>query len=126
MNNINRNTRTLIVCFVVAIMALIPLRFMEVGQMSVGYSGYQVLGDVTQEIVLPNAEVVSDEAVLEAPYNEIESRAVLGETTGCIQPVDAEKTLSDLSALIETNTLERAQLDEVIGQMVVVENNTCR
>lgn len=69
-NEIDRNTRTLIVCFVIAIMALIPLRFVEIGQSRPveEYSVNQVLGESVEVEQVP----VSTVGKLEAPYNEIE------------------------------------------------------
>jgi len=63
MNN-DRNVKTLIICFVLAIMALIPLRFAEVKNVT-NESQTQVLGDETvleeeeidDGIELPDAEV---------------------------------------------------------------------
>lgn len=57
MTNNDRNMRTLIVCFVLLMLALIPLRFSEYHQMM--NSKVQVLGEQTtgQEIILPNAEI---------------------------------------------------------------------
>ena len=71
MTDLTRNTRTLIVCFSLAIFALIPLRFVEIGQQ---IPEETVLGETQvfmeePEVVLP----VADEYVLgdlEAPYNE--------------------------------------------------------
>jgi hypothetical protein len=56
MTNNDRNMRTLIICFVLAIFALIPLRVVEIRQMN---TGVQVLGaqSVGTQIQLPNAEV---------------------------------------------------------------------
>ncbi len=65
MNNLNRNTRTLIVSFLIAIFALIPLRFIEVGQQQNYLIPTQVLGEKTEA-------VMEDNSGLEAPYNEIE------------------------------------------------------
>lgn len=64
MNNIDRNTRTLIVSFLIAIFALIPLRFIEVGeQRTVLSSNAQVLGETVDENI----------PKLEAPYDELEN-----------------------------------------------------
>lgn len=69
MNDFNRNTRTLIVSFVVAIFALIPLRFVEVGQeMSLSQSENQVLGESIE--VTPTT---GQHKIFEEPYNELES-----------------------------------------------------
>jgi hypothetical protein len=55
MTNNDRNVRTLIVCFILLILALVPLRLVELGQM--GDRSIQVLGEQTTGIILPNAEV---------------------------------------------------------------------
>ncbi len=71
MNNLNRNTRTLIVSFLIAIFALIPLRFIEVGQMQEQYlMQTQVLGEKTEEIIEEPVQRVSG---LEAPYDQLEN-----------------------------------------------------
>jgi len=60
MTDNDRNTRTLVVCFVIAVMSLISLRFVEVKNVTTA-SGSQVLGETIQieqkEVVLPNAEI---------------------------------------------------------------------
>jgi len=51
----DRNVRTLIVCFVLLILALVPLRFVEIRQ---NRPETQVLGEqVEGDIQLPNAEI---------------------------------------------------------------------
>ena len=90
MTDFTRNTRTLIVCFSLAVFGLIPLRFLEVNQqISEDFGGASVLGEtqtLEQSVVLPSADeyVVGQ---LEAPYNEIDG-GVLGTTTndnsGCM------------------------------------------
>lgn len=128
MNDTNRNTRTLIVSFVVAIMALIPLRFIEVGQQLGEQQYVQVLGtDISREVVLPNAEIVA-ESVLEAPFAEMESQAVLGEVGGvsCVSQAEAEKTLTIMRDRVAVGDLDREQLDYAVQRMVEVENSICR
>ena len=128
MNDINRNTRTLIVSFVVAIMVMIPLRFVEVGQM-VGEA--QVLGEMDTQVVLPNAEVkvVKKAPLLEAPYDEIENSKVLGEKTvvekTCIDKVESAELTEDLKGQIN-GSLTRVQLEELVNQLIAVEKNTCK
>ena len=68
MTDFDRNVRTLIVCFVVAVFGLIPLRFIEVGN-SVRVLGESTVIEVKDEVKLPNAEVETVE--LEAPYDEV-------------------------------------------------------
>lgn len=75
-NDFNRNCRTLIVCFVIALMFLVPLRFVEFSNQIIEISNAEILGASTvvkEEVVLPNDEV--EEVFLEAPYNEIEEIA---------------------------------------------------
>jgi hypothetical protein len=60
MTDFDRNIRTLIVCFVLAIVALVPLRLVEIGNI-VDVSSTHVLGETTEygknEIALPNADI---------------------------------------------------------------------
>ena len=50
----DRNVRTLIVSFVIAIMVLVPLRFYEAGQQEIdSLSEVQVLGASTERVVAP-------------------------------------------------------------------------
>lgn len=56
MTDHDRNMRTLVVCFVILVLALIPLRFVEIGN-NMNASTTQVLGEETVQVVLPNAEI---------------------------------------------------------------------
>lgn len=74
MNDAARNVRTLIVCFVIAVMALIPLRFVEAGQERIRMyemRRVQVLGEMTQRPVVEEVEEF-DPAMISAPYDEID------------------------------------------------------
>ncbi len=105
-NETNSNVRTLIVSFVVAVFALIPLRFYEASEL--GFSGgAQVLG-ARQEIVLPEVyEGDVSPMMLEAPYNEIEFGTseevqVLGEETianSCLSVAEANNLLEEATSL---------------------------
>lgn len=75
MTDQDRNVRTLIVAFVIAIMALVPLRFYEIGQEVSSLSNVQVLGEVTEERVVA-VEPVVEKDVLEAPWNEIDGQSL--------------------------------------------------
>ncbi len=66
-NDIDRNSRTLILCFVIAVFALIPLRFVEYGNES-DLMQPQVLGEYVE--MLPVEEEA--EIKLEAPYDTID------------------------------------------------------
>ncbi len=75
----DRNVRTLIVSFVIAIMALIPLRFYEIAQdsgvTSMNQSSVQVLGATTavdQQLLAVPTPTVSP--VLEAPWDVIDGQ----------------------------------------------------
>jgi len=58
MTKIERNIRTLIVCFVILMAALVPLRFLEVSQHG---DDIRILGEsVDSGIQLPNAELNLD------------------------------------------------------------------
>jgi len=54
MTNTDRNIRTIVVCFVLAIMALIPLKIVQSNQIK---GDSQVLGDTVETVVLPNDKV---------------------------------------------------------------------
>lgn len=86
MTDLTRNTRTLIVCFSLAIFVLIPLRFIEISQqVPEDYGEATVLGETQQiveypEVVLPSAdEYIPGE--LESPYDDIDE-GVLGIVEG--------------------------------------------
>lgn len=137
MNDTTRNTRTLIVSFVFAIMALIPLRFVEVGQMIQDQP--MVLGEEVQnneEVVLPESEV-SDEVFLEAPYNEIDgqvsysSEEVLGEETQvaeseCIPVEDAQVALAEYETKLSEGGLDGETTDQMVSEMISIESMMCK
>ena len=68
MTDNDRNIKTLVTCFVLALLSLTALRFVELGQSVATISSSQVLGVVSQkeEVVLPNAEVGQE--ILKANY----------------------------------------------------------
>lgn len=137
MNDTSRNTRTLIVSFVFAIMALIPLRFVEVGQMIQDQP--MVLGEevqYTEEVVLPESGI-SEEVVLEAPYNEIDgqvsysSEEVLGDETQvveseCIPAEDAQVVLSEYEARLGEGGLDGETTDQMVSEMISIESMMCK
>lgn len=104
------------VSFVVAVMALIPLRFVEAGQTTMDQP--QVLG-VQSEIVLPTAEVKAA-PVLEAPYNEIENSA------GCISAKEAAKMIATLKKSLVTGDVDKEQAERLLGRMESIQANTCK
>ncbi|MDD2224600.1 MAG: hypothetical protein PHP97_00345 [Candidatus Shapirobacteria bacterium] len=68
MTDNDRNARTLVACFVLAVLSLTVLRFVEMGQNVAVVSRSQVLGETVQkeDVILPNAEV--EREVLHANY----------------------------------------------------------
>jgi len=106
-DNINRNTRTLIVSFVIAIMVLIPLRFVEVGN-SLG-SGASVLGET----------VVQSEAKIEAPYDQIDS------SLACNLDQEVDAAVSLLTAnLAEDLSTDEAEV--IFREIESVEATRCK
>jgi len=104
MKDFNSNCRTLIISFVIAIMFLVPLRFVEFGNQVAEMSNTQVLGASTttkKDVVLPNANV-NKEAILEAPYNEIEA--------GCLEREALVKKLN-------TENLTEEEVDQVVAKI---------
>lgn len=116
MNEINSNTRTLIVGFVLAIMVLIPLRFVEVGQMVGQSTSKQVLGveTVSQAVTEPT------KAVLEEPYQTIENTKV------CITKAEIDSGWADLKTEAENKQMNQDQISEAVGQLVSAEENICK
>lgn len=76
----DRNVRTLIVSFVIAIMVLIPLRFYEAGQESLGASqaqDVQVLGAETEATTVASpTPTPNPAATLEAPWDQVDGLTV--------------------------------------------------
>jgi hypothetical protein len=120
MNETNRNTRTLIVGFFVAVMVLIPLRFVEVGQM-IDDGNKQVLGEtmVNQEEVVTQVPEVQT-AVLEEPYKTIENNQ------NCLTKDDVNSAWAELRAEMESNQISQSQATEMMEQLVTTEQNSCK
>lgn len=127
MSDFNRNCRTLVVSFVVAVMAMIPLRFVEVGQM-IGTTQPTVLGEATnQDVVLPNAQV--SQKLFEAPYDqEGKTDQVLGTSTeaGCISRDEANLLLEGYAQKLETVTLNDLQKQQTANEVLAVEASVCK
>lgn len=121
MTNIERNSRTLIICFTIAFLALIPLRFVEWGNM-MAVRQNQVLGE--SQVKLPSAEKVTSvtQAGLEATYNEIDQDY----GNGCY---DRQRAMGEMN--IYLTELEKANLDDqemmsqALEKMEEIEANLC-
>lgn len=124
MNDLNRNTRTLIVCFVVAIFTLIPLKFYETGNQVVSKS--EVLG-VQRKIgvALPDSRLGSASVpVLEFPYEEIESAEA--EVTDCILREEADKVIGNLAEILKISGLDDELVTAAMEEIERIEENVCR
>ena len=124
MTDLDRNTRTLIMSFAVAMFALVPLRFIEVGQQVTDMSGTMVLG--TQESVEQEVTDYQSEARLEAPYNEIDG-PVLGASIESSEEVMVEESVNcinadEASAIIEDMYNSGASSED----MQLVANSVCQ
>lgn len=130
MEESNRNTRTLIVSFVFAVMAMIPLRFVEAGQMMktsfTPPSRSAVLGEIDEAVILPNAE-------LESPYNVIDG-AVIGEAevaeevadSDCILKSDADVLVSSIGEEMMNESLSEAELADLMSELMLISESVCR
>jgi hypothetical protein len=119
MTNTDRNTRTLIVCFSMAVMALIPLRFVEVGQMMEVAAGQtQVLGETTQKVVtLPKAADIK-QVGLEAPYNEIDGP--------CLTNGEYVAKMELLNNELNSKTISKAGTEELLKLAVSLDSRRCK
>lgn len=110
MTDNDRNTRTLIVSFVIALMVMIPLRFVEVGQNQVLMgSDVQVLGE----------EVVAVEApVLEEPYNQMEME-------GCWTREAIDGQINEMTEGLDVSQMTREELDELGAEIAKIESRIC-
>lgn len=116
MTNFDRNTRTLIVSFLIAIFALIPLRFIEAGQEqeALYYSQSQVLGEST---IINNQEVEeSNQVRLEAPYDMLES---------CVSKSDLELISDEVFRQFDNDEIDEEEAKRLLEDVAVLERNVC-
>jgi len=121
MTDNQRNTRTLIVCFSIAFLTLIPLRFIEVGRERANVNDYRltnVLGE-QQEVVLPVADIPG----LESPYREIEEQDLKSE---CLNQVEARELLSDYFEYLEREDVSEVMFDDILAEIENVGKKICR
>jgi hypothetical protein len=114
MNDLNRNTRTLIVCFVIAVFALVPLRFVEVGQQQNNYVlQNQVLGEETEEPMIEEEEPFG----LEAPYDKLEN---------CVPQEEIEILKNDVYRDYDQGLINEEEVESLLTEIEKAENNICR
>ncbi|MBU3935529.1 hypothetical protein KJ909_02550 [Patescibacteria group bacterium] len=97
MTDLDRNTRTLIVCFAVALLALIPLRFVEVGQMMV-QEQKQVLGE----------------------------RVVVEPRTDCLSVEEADVLVRGVTQSLVSGEYENEDVNRILKIVEEIEANICR
>ena len=124
MNDLNRNTRTLIVCFVIGVFSLIPLRFYEVGSQVAEES--QVLGlQRSVEVVMPDSELRGESVpVLEFPYEEVESG--VEEEVSCLTRQEADRVVGSLTELLKTPGLDSELVTAAMEEIASTEARVCR
>jgi hypothetical protein len=115
MDDTSRNTRTLIVSFVLAVMVLIPLRFVEVGQVSSSNSS-QVLGETT----VNRETVATPTAALEEPYQTIESQK-----HNCVSRSDLDAEWEKLKTDVEDNKIDKDQTLNAASMFISMEKSVC-
>ena len=119
MTDLDRNTRTLIVCFSLALMALIPLRFVEVGQGGIGEKP-MVLGETIEK---KEIEVRSG-AILEAPYDEIDG--VNLRKDDCLSMDEARMMIDKITEGLIRGDYNEAEIEEIILEAEEVESRLCK
>jgi len=113
MNNFDRNTRTLIVSFLIAIFALIPLRFVEVGTQQSLMSQTSVLGETVVNV--PEERIA--EVKLEAPYDELEM---------CISEVEVKTMEDEVVDQLQNKDLSEEEMTVMLDELRKVEANVCQ
>jgi hypothetical protein len=103
MTNLDRNLRTLTVCFLIAIFALVPLRFVEVGQNGI-LEKEEVLG-ATQEnaVVLPKTANMS-----------------------CFSADEVKSKVNSLAEIMKQDDLDNRVMEELQRQIDEVVDNQCQ
>jgi hypothetical protein len=104
----------LIVSFLIAIFALIPLRFVEVGQEQSMMMEAQVLGESVDISEEKATEAVKP--VFEAPYDEIEK---------CVSKEDVKKMEEGAINLIKEGNMTKDQIVTVLDELQNAENSVC-
>jgi len=135
MTDLQRNTRTLVICFVVGLFSLLPLRFYEEGQLVEEYNR-QILGaySLSEEV---NLETVEQEPIieaeLEAPYAEMEARGEQTIETGeylgaasCISFEEAMMVNAQTVALLDSGAIDDEQRAELNRSFNNVMEQVCR
>lgn len=115
MTDQERNIRTLIVCFAIAILVLIPLRFIEVGNSLTSLGSESVLGEVN----LPEAG--GPEPELESPYREIENQSY-----ECIESDEANVRINRITEIMLNEELGQGEMSSLNNELQDIEKRICK
>ena len=120
MTDADRNTRTLILCFTLALMGLIPLRFVEAGQNRL-MERPMVLGEtvVVREVVESRSP-----AILEVPYDKIDGPSLRG--TDCLSVDEAGRIIDEMTRGLVSGDYDEVEITEMISEAEEVEARMCR
>jgi hypothetical protein len=112
-----RNSRTLIISFVVALMVLVPLRFVAEGNIITEVSNASVLGAKTvNPVVLPNAD-------LESPFVEKVEESV----ASCLETEEADLKIDVLTnKYLDSTSLTMGEEKEILAEIDQLENSKCQ
>jgi len=117
MNNFDRNTRTLIVSFLIAVFALVPLRFIEVGQQQEFLMESQVLGEIIEEPVEEVVEeVVENISEIEPVYEEVEE---------CMSRDEFEMMTGEVFQSYDEGYISREEAELLLIELANRESNIC-
>jgi hypothetical protein len=105
------------VSFLVAIFALIPLRFIEAGEQESLFNNAQVLGEKISEPVFIE-EVTSGATIkLEAPYDRLDA---------CISEQKAKEAEDEVINQLENKELGSEEIVTIVEKLREIEVNICR
>lgn len=124
MEQMAANTRTLIVCFVAAIMVLIPLRFVEEGQLMVQRAQKQakVLG---QQSEAQKEEERQGGIELESPYEQMEQME-REKREDCLSPGTALRLIEVITAELAEGDYTQKQAEGIDRAVKEIEGRICR
>jgi hypothetical protein len=121
MTDADRNMRTLIVCFTLALMGLIPLRFVEVGQSRMGERP-MVLGE---SVVVESVELRSP-AVLEAPFDEIDGPSLEEATIDCLSGDEASQMVDEMTRSLLKGDYDETEISQILDEVDEIEARICQ
>ncbi len=133
MTEMDRNVRTLIVCFSIALMVMIPLRFVEAGQMAVAEQrrALRNQGSVAGVEYTAEEEEVADEGLnaahLEAPYDEIDG-VNLGKEVAvdCVLEEQAGALIESITGGLVEGEYSEEEVELILDMVEDIEARVCQ